>query len=182
MVVFIRRKLDTIAVLRCLGATARQVFAVYLIQAAALGLAGSLLGAAIGVGVQQLLPGVLEGMLPVDVEPTLAPRAILLGLAMGLWTAFIFAVLPLLGVRLVTPLAALRRAYEPSPNRRDPWRWPAVGLLAGSVLLLAAGTTSWVEAASGMPNVEVAGLTIIPSERKLYAATHGLSGWLLNLG
>jgi hypothetical protein len=33
-----------------------------------------------------------------------------------------------------------------------------------------------------MPNVEVAGLTIIPSERKLYAATHGLSGWLLNLG
>ena len=50
------------------------------------------------------------------------------------------------------------------------------------VLLLAAGTSSWVEAASGMPNVEVAGLTIIPSERKLYAATHGLSGWLLNLG
>ena len=49
------------------------------------------------------------------------------------------------------------------------------------VLLLAAGTTSWVEAASGMPNVEVAGLTIVPSERKLYAATHGLSGWLLNL-
>ena len=49
------------------------------------------------------------------------------------------------------------------------------------VLLLAAGTTSWVEAASGMPNVEVAGLTIIPSERRLYAATHGLSGWLLNL-
>jgi hypothetical protein len=49
------------------------------------------------------------------------------------------------------------------------------------VLLLAAGETSWVEAASGMPNVEVAGLTIIPSERRLYAATHGLSGWLLNL-
>jgi hypothetical protein len=49
------------------------------------------------------------------------------------------------------------------------------------VLLLANGTTSWVQAASGMPNVEVAGLTIVPSERKLYAATHGLSGWLLNL-
>jgi hypothetical protein len=49
------------------------------------------------------------------------------------------------------------------------------------VLLLAAGTTSWVEAASGMPNVEVAGLTIVPAERKLFAATHGLSGWRLNL-
>jgi hypothetical protein len=50
------------------------------------------------------------------------------------------------------------------------------------VMLLAAGTTSWVEAASGMPNVEVAGLTIVPAERVLYAATHGLGGWRLNLG
>ena len=50
------------------------------------------------------------------------------------------------------------------------------------VLLLSAGTTSWVQAATGMPNVEVAGLTIVPAERVLYAATHGLSGWRLNLG
>jgi hypothetical protein len=32
-----------------------------------------------------------------------------------------------------------------------------------------------------MPNLEVAGLTIVPGARKLYAATHGLSAWLLNL-
>ena len=50
------------------------------------------------------------------------------------------------------------------------------------VPLLAAGTTSWVEAASGMPNVEVAGLTIVPGARILYAATHGLGAWRLNLG
>jgi hypothetical protein len=49
------------------------------------------------------------------------------------------------------------------------------------VLMLPSGTTSWVLAAPGMPNVEVAGLTIVPSERKMYAATHGLSAWLLNL-
>jgi hypothetical protein len=49
------------------------------------------------------------------------------------------------------------------------------------VTRLAAGTSSWTLAAPGMPNVEVAGLTIIPSERKLYAATHGLSAWVLNL-
>jgi putative ABC transport system permease protein len=138
VVVFIRRKLDTIAVLRCLGATAGQVFAVYLVQAAALGLMGSLLGAALGVSVQQALPGLLEGMLPVDVQATLAPSAILLGIMMGLWTATIFALLPLLGVRLVTPLAALRRAYEAAAKPRDPWRWPAVLLLAASVVLLAA--------------------------------------------
>jgi len=49
------------------------------------------------------------------------------------------------------------------------------------VLMLPSGTTSWVLAAPGMPNVEVAGLTIVPSERRLYAATHGLSAWRLNL-
>ena len=36
-------------------------------------------------------------------------------------------------------------------------------------------------AAGGMPNVEVAGLTIVTGERQLYAATHGLSAYLLNL-
>ena len=32
-----------------------------------------------------------------------------------------------------------------------------------------------------MPNVEVAGLTIVPATGELYAATHGLSAWLLDL-
>ncbi len=49
------------------------------------------------------------------------------------------------------------------------------------VYRLAAGSTSWGLAAPGMPNVEVAGLTIRPAQRRLYAATHGQSAWLLNL-
>jgi hypothetical protein len=49
------------------------------------------------------------------------------------------------------------------------------------VFLLASGSTSWTLAAPGMPNVEVAGLTIVPSARKIYAATHGLSAWSLKL-
>ena len=42
-----------------------------------------------------------------------------------------------------------------------------------------AGRRSWTSAAAGLPAVEVAGLTIIPSERILYAATHGLGAWQL---
>ena len=41
---------------------------------------------------------------------------------------------------------------------------------------------AWTVAGSGLPQVEVAGLTIVPSERILYAATHGRSIWRLNLG
>ncbi|HEU5313979.1 MAG TPA: hypothetical protein VFU08_09145, partial [Candidatus Udaeobacter sp.] len=49
------------------------------------------------------------------------------------------------------------------------------------VMVLANGSTSWATAGSGLPMVEVAGLTIVPSSRVLYAATHGRSAWKLTL-
>jgi hypothetical protein len=49
------------------------------------------------------------------------------------------------------------------------------------VMLLANGSGSWVTAGTGLPMVEVAGLTIVPSARVLYAATHGRSAWKLKL-
>jgi len=49
------------------------------------------------------------------------------------------------------------------------------------VLRLPNGSSTWVVAGTGLPNVEVAGLTIVPSARTLYAATHGRSAWKLTL-
>ncbi len=49
------------------------------------------------------------------------------------------------------------------------------------VLKLPNGSSDWEIAGSGLPNVEVAGLTIDVAQRKLYAATHGRSAWELNL-
>ena len=49
------------------------------------------------------------------------------------------------------------------------------------VLRLADGTTTWTNSAPGLPNVEVASLEVVADERILYAATHGLSTWRLNL-
>ncbi len=49
------------------------------------------------------------------------------------------------------------------------------------VLRLPSGSTDWEVAGTGLPMVEVAGLTIVPSARKLYAATHGRSAWQLTL-
>ncbi len=49
------------------------------------------------------------------------------------------------------------------------------------VMRLANGSTTWTVAGSGLPQVEVPGLTIVPSARLLYAATHGRSAWLLRL-
>jgi hypothetical protein len=55
------------------------------------------------------------------------------------------------------------------------------------VMKLANGATTWTVAGTGLPNVEVAGLTIVASsdkhssQRVLYAATHGRSAWSLQL-
>jgi len=138
VVVFIRQRLDTIAVLRCLGATAGRVFGIYALEAAAMGLGGSLAGAALGLLAQRLLPGLLAGLLPVHVEPMLSPRAVMLGVGMGLWVALVFAAMPLLAVRRVPPLAALRRDVEPERRRLDPWRIATAAALAASTVALAA--------------------------------------------
>jgi putative ABC transport system permease protein len=138
VVVFIRQRLAAIAVLRCLGATANRVFAIYGVEAAIMGLVGSLVGALIGVGLQQLLPGLLADLLPVDVRVTVSWQAILLGVGMGVWVALVFALLPLLAVRRVPPLAALRRAFESERAPRDAWRWVAAAVLTGSTVTLAA--------------------------------------------
>ena len=162
VVVFIRQRLDTIAVLRCLGASARRVLAVYAAEAAAMGLAGSVAGAALGVLAQRQLPGLLAGLLPVDVRTAVSLRAVALGLGMGVWVALVFALLPLLAVRRVPPLAALRRDVEPEPGRRmDPWRVAAVTALAASTVALAAlQVGSWRQGAIFSGGVAVALLVL----------------------
>jgi putative ABC transport system permease protein len=111
--VLVRRRLQTIAVLRCLGASSRQVLGVYLLQSTGLGLLGSALGAALGVLAQAALPRFLGGFLPVAVASGISWPAVASGLATGVFSALLFALHPLLAVRRVPPLLALRRDVEP---------------------------------------------------------------------
>lgn len=106
---FVSRKIDTVAILRCLGASGNQVLWMYVMQAALMGLAGAAIGAAIGVAVQFALPYAFADLLPVDVHVTAEPVAILTGLVTGGWIALIFAMRPLLALRNVSPLQTLRR-------------------------------------------------------------------------
>jgi putative ABC transport system permease protein len=148
-VVFVRQRAESIAVLRCLGATARRTFAIYLTEAAAIGLAGSLTGALLGVALQRLLPELLAGLIPVEVAPTISWHAVALGVGMGMWVALIFSMLPILGVRRISPLRALRRAFEPEQPWRDIWWVLAAVTLAVSTLVLAVHQVgSWRQGAA----------------------------------
>lgn len=138
---WVMRKIEVVAILRCLGATTRQVMTIYITQAMAMGFLGAAIGATLGVAIQFMLPGILNDVLPVDVSVHLEPRAIGMGMALGLWIALAFALRPLIALRRVSPLQALRRMDDNSPARRwwrDPSRLFVNVLVALSVVGLSA--------------------------------------------
>src|SRR5574341_1304399 len=118
---FVRGKLDTIAVLKCLGAGWRQVLAAYLLQTVLLGLGGSLLGAALGTAAEIALVPALSPLLPFPLEASVSLRSVLAGLAMGTGLTFLFALWPLLDIRRVPPALILRRDVEARLPGRRPW-------------------------------------------------------------
>ncbi len=150
---FVARKIDTVAVLRCVGATSGQVLAIYATQAALMGLAGAAVGAALGVAVQFALPHVMMDVLPVNVSVRLEPTAIFMGLGIGLWVALVFALRPLLALRTISPLQALRRTADPSVLRPvwHDWRRLTVDtLIVLTVLGIAWSRAGSLAAGAGM--------------------------------
>ena len=135
--VYVKEKTTSVAVLRCLGARERSVFNAYLLQAVALGLAGSVAGVAVGVGLQRLLPLLIADVLPVAVEARVDRAAVVAGLVTGVVAAALFALLPLLRIRGIAPLQALRTDFEPGTTARSRLdRALALGALVGGMLLL----------------------------------------------
>ena len=148
--VYVRQKADTIATLRCLGATAGQTLRAYVLQAAALGLVGALLGAALGVAVQTLLPRVLGPFLPVDVDFAISWGAVAEGVGLGLAVALVFALLPLVRIRRIPPLRAIRPGAE-AEGRFDWLRGLIFAVIALGVAAFAWAQTGDWRAAVGFP-------------------------------
>lgn len=134
--VYTREKLPTVATLRCLGARQGDVFLAYLLQAGLLGLIGGLGGVVLGILARAVLGQALASSLPVQVGFSIDPTAVLAGVLTGIWVALVFALIPLLEVRGVSPLKALRRDYETTTAPRA-LRLAAYLAVVASVVALA---------------------------------------------
>ena len=129
---FLARKVATIAILRCLGATARTLTAVYVAQALVLGALGSLAGAALGTAAQLLLGPLLQPFVPFELEARAAPGAVATGLLAGCLATLLFALWPLLSARAVPPAILLRHPVDAGSVRpRRPWA--TAGVVAGGL-------------------------------------------------
>ncbi|MBN8682235.1 MAG: FtsX-like permease family protein [Chitinophagales bacterium] len=134
--IYIKDKLPTVAILRCLGAKGRQAFYVYLVQVAGIGLLGAIGGAALGALIQKILPWVLRDLLPLEeVSTDFSFVAAGQGILLGLSVAVLFALLPLSGILRTSPLRTLRAAYGENENSGRGLRWAVYLLIAASVFL-----------------------------------------------
>ncbi len=121
----------SVAILRCLGGSARLVFLVCLIQVMALALLGVLVGVAAGAVLPLVAGWLLRDVLPVPPRLGLYPAPLLLAAAYGLLTAGCFALWPLARAMRIPGGALFRDAVLPAR------RWPGRRVLAANALLAA---------------------------------------------
>ncbi len=128
-------RLDTIAIMKSLGARSSGILRIYLLQTLLLGLAGGILGVVLGVGVQLAFPPLISKLISVPVELHVQPITVITGLAAGILITLLFTLPPLLDIRSIRPILILRRATEdPTSLRARLLKNPAQ--IAAAVLIL----------------------------------------------
>ena len=173
--VFVQQRVRSVAVLKCLGATGRQVLAVYVVQVAVLGLGGALLGVALAAGALASLPSSLTAQAAAvagieDLSYGVTGSAAVQGLGVGVLVSLLFALGPLLEMRTIKPLALIRWNLIPAAAR-DWVQWAVVGALAAGLVALA----SW-QAASWE-----AGLWVCGGFAAVAVVLHGVGRTLVRL-
>jgi putative ABC transport system permease protein len=130
----IRQKIPTVAILRCLGARARTSFAIYLVQGLGLGVIGAAMGALLGVAIQAALGELMQDFLPFSIDYFISWPAVVRGVGAGLLVCVLFSLLPLLEVRRVSPLLAIRSAFAEHGAGKADWMRVAVLVLIGVLI------------------------------------------------
>jgi len=130
----IDRRLEVIAAFKALGATGRDVFAIYLTQVIVLAGLGSLIGLVAGAALPFIVVGLFGKLLPLPVVPALHPTELALSLVYGLLTALAFGLWPLGRVHDV-PVAALFRDAVAAEWHRPRWGYLALMLVVIALLI-----------------------------------------------
>jgi len=115
--VYLQGKRETIAVLRCLGASSGRAFSIYLVQLLGAGFIGALAGSLLGIGIQFFVPVLLQSFLPFPIQMRVSTAAVLTGLFFGWTVVSASAVIPLLGIRRIVWRGSRFRANASNPRR-----------------------------------------------------------------
>ena len=109
---FMKHKLMTVAIYKTLGADAGFIMKVYLLQSVFLGCLGSVVGVALGVGLQRLLPVLFGELIPLAVGSRVDVLPLSKGMLLGALTTLCFVLWPLLTIRSIPPAIVFRREVD----------------------------------------------------------------------
>ena len=109
---YAREKRAEVAVLRCVGSSGWQAFNIFFIQIFFLGIAGSITGSMLGIGIQQLIPVLFGNLLPVEMKLSVSWLSVGKGVLLGTVMGTLFSMVPLLAIRFVPPLTVLRADFD----------------------------------------------------------------------
>ncbi|MFK7954384.1 MAG: ABC transporter permease [Ekhidna sp.] len=135
MYVYAKSKVQSVAVLRCLGMKAKQAVGVYLIQVTLFGFFGALIGSVIGLGIHMYLPTVVKDFLPIDLNPVPYWPALAVGVVIGIVISLLFGLLSLVGLRKVSPLSAIRMGFGDQKFQFDRLLIPIIGTIVLFIFL-----------------------------------------------
>jgi putative ABC transport system permease protein len=107
-----QRHFDTSAIMLCLGAQQNTILRLYLLELLWIALLGSSVGVFIGILGQQVLAGVMQGLILAKLPPP-GWEAAVVGLASGIVAVLGFALPPISVLAQVPPLRVLRREVAP---------------------------------------------------------------------
>ncbi|TQI74632.1 putative ABC transport system permease protein [Bosea sp. AK1] len=110
------KKLD-FATMKAVGATGGRVVAIHLTEVMLVAAIGTAIGLLLGAAAPFGLGAVVQSILPVPFEPTLAPGELAIAALYGLLTAFVFAIIPLGRAHDISVSALFRDKVEPDPRR-----------------------------------------------------------------
>jgi putative ABC transport system permease protein len=109
LLAFIREKAHTIAILKAIGATGRDITTHFISLVSLMGLAGTLLGIGSGLGLQQLLPFFLGNLMPEAMALSLSGYVLLKGLVLGMLVTLLFTIAPLMRLLQIRPNEVFRK-------------------------------------------------------------------------
>jgi len=117
-------KLLTIATFKCLGASGRLVFLIYMLKIATLSVIGVGIGLAIGGSFPFVVSALIGELLPTPPLAALYPQPLLLAALFGIVTAITFAIWPVARAREIPAAALFRDAVVPVDQMPKPaYRW-----------------------------------------------------------
>ncbi len=130
---YVERKRKTIATFKSLGAPARTVTTIYVVEVLALTGVGIAIGLLAGYAIPYSLIAVFGAALPFSILLDITPLTLLSGVAYGLLVALVFVIWPLGKSERIAP-AVLFRDSDGSELGRP--RWPFIAAAAASAIAL----------------------------------------------